>query len=225
MNKKRVICVIISIIVVVLLAFGKSVTTGYNRDSRTDELTAVRGQMSANGDIEAGLFSEGPGVKLMAGTYNFSLDYISNAIGSTVEVYDSSDASTSLCKYDLPVAPDQDTIQFKLTFPEETGDIQVRVNYSGLGYFEVIGLTIESEGMVCTDAVAIAVLLIVLVAIYIFLLHKDHKNQDETLACSKVYLIIIFVACVMSIYLFTDYILNGDDTLFHLNRIDFLFLL
>lgn len=207
------------LLLILFIIFGKSSTDGYNRTFERGELSALRGQMHAEGDMEAGLFSEGPGVRLMPGVFRFSFTYLADSEGSSIAVYrDGSDAEPVYTQ-SLPASDGTVPAEFVCGFSEDITNLQVRVSYSGQGYFEVVRLRIKSEGWVCNDAAAVALLMAFLAAVFIWLRRKN-RNKHGLDNLANVYLLITGAALLISIPLCTDYIRGDSDFAFHLNRIE-----
>ena len=207
---------LVLLVFIVLLADGW--TDGYNRSFQASELTAVKGTMSvADGETEAGLFSQGPGVSLPKGTYEFELSYTALAENSGVAVYTDAGGEEPVCAYSLPVA-EEGTFVFLCQFEEEARNIQVSVNYSGAGDFAVSGLTIRSQGWVCTDVFAIALAGLALAAGWLVIRRRD--SGEDFLCPSNIYLILTAAALAVSVPIFHDYVMGGGDVAYHLNRIE-----
>ncbi len=215
-KKKLALAALAVMFLAILLADGW--TDGYNRSFQANELTAVKGMMSVtDGETEGGLFSQGPGVSLPAGTYEFELSYTALAENSGVAVYTDAGGEEPVCAYSLPTAQ-EGTFVFLCRFEEEARNIQVSVNYSGTGDFAVSGLTVRSQGWVCTDVFAIALAGLALAAGYLAVRRRD--GGEDFLCPSNIYLILTAAALAVSVPVFHDYIMAGGDVAYHLNRIE-----
>ena len=86
MNKK--VSTLTFAILAIFLLVGLAFTEGYRREFKPNELDLVKGAVDVeDGQETAGLFSQGPGVNLPKGAYQFKLCYMAQAEDSSVAVF------------------------------------------------------------------------------------------------------------------------------------------
>lgn len=218
MNKK--VSTLTFAILAIFLLVGLAFTEGYRREFKPNELDLVKGAVDVeDGQETAGLFSQGPGVNLPKGTYQFKLCYTAQAEDSSVAVYTDETGDTPVYTHPLPVALEKGEWTFDCHFDQNATNLQIAVNYSGNGAFSVEKMSIRSQGPVCTDVFAISLFLLALIGGYLYI-RKCQPETKEFLCPSNIYLFLTLAALGVSIPLLNDYVMGGGDVAYHLNRIE-----
>lgn len=215
--KKGILVILFVVAFFIIFGHGKKVAYDRTFDS---ELYAQHDKLWVqNGEAEAGLFSAGPSVNLQKGSYLFHLTYLSSSEKNMVSIYTMEGEPVEYVRQQLPATSGMEKLSFLVSFPDTAYDVQLITEYCGEGNFAIESLQIQSEGWTGSDAVAITVMLCLLVGIYLFLFRKD-KNRKELLCPSNIYLFLTGTAIAISVPLMTDYLLQGNDLCYHLNRIE-----
>jgi hypothetical protein len=167
----------------------------------------------------AGYFTYGPKVALTRGIYNITIQYSCDSEGNLVSCLGSDTTLYSL-KYDnIELNPENSSVTFTLWANKSISDFQVTTIYGGTGNLTVSQIDINQT---YTGSVHLlfCVLLLSILADVIILCYSYYRTHDISDKTIRNIMILAGVIIFSTFPLYTDYLTEGHDLLFHLLRIE-----
>lgn len=162
---------------------------------------------------EGGVFVSTPELSLKKGTYTIYINYNADRDGSTVHARSSQLDTLEMHCLDAELNPAYHSAALKLDVSRDVTDLVVSASFSGKGYLSITGTNIvETTDRYKRNVVNAFALCLLLNLCWLF------KKSDQSSRKVMVALAVIFGATCYPLYV--DYIAAGDDTPFHLLRIE-----
>lgn len=167
----------------------------------------------------AGYFTYGPNIELPRGVFSITVNYKTDTSGNTVACMGSNTTLRSL-KYDsITLNPEKNSVTFTLWSSKKTDNFQTATIYSGNGSLTIYSIEI-AETYAGSTLMAFNVILwgtlinLIIIGYYYW---KKHDISNETIRN----IMVLAGLIIFSTYpIFTDYLTEGHDLLFHLLRIE-----
>ncbi|MBO5303342.1 MAG: hypothetical protein J6A92_04775 [Lachnospiraceae bacterium] len=165
-------------------------------------------------DIFAGIFTYGPYVKAVKGSYSITLYYETDTEGNTCYVHSNSLTTGQLkTPYRISLPPEQNSVTFTTILTQGIEDLEVITEYCGTGSLRIEKMTLTKTPYfyIRNIAITLAWCLLVLVAYYFYVTNITNRKSILFLT------LITFASCYP---LFIDYLTLGHDLPFHMLRIE-----
>ncbi|MEG1863336.1 MAG: hypothetical protein RR198_06980 [Oscillospiraceae bacterium] len=172
---------------------------------------------------DAGFFAKSEKLELKKGEYMVTAHYTATGEGNVMRVMSDDGANKDnsagrvFATQTLDMSKNESVIKFSID--EDAYGVYVVFDYSGEGSVTLNDVTIRSD-MYFNDSVWIIFLCALGVMIYCYLVKKWEKVSEENAKQNqKIFWILCAAVIVVSIPLFTDYIIFGHDMSYHTMRI------
>ena len=162
-----------------------------------------------------GVFASLNDLQLAKGSYTVTIDYETDTLGHT--------ASLRACDYSyLPIMADtvtlrsgKSTVSTTIYVNDTKSNYQLNISYGGTGTLTIKSISIV-ENSTRLSYLLSSIFLIFCGINLLFSLHKKVKLPEQR----TVFLSIIVISLLSSLPLFVNYMIEADDVVFHLNRIE-----
>lgn len=167
----------------------------------------------------AGYFTYGPNVTLPRGVFTITIHYATDTDDNSVSCM-GTNTSLNTLKYDRVTLPSAKTSQtFTLWNNKQIRNFQVATIYSGKGSLVIHSIEI-AETYAGSTLMAFYILLFGGIADLVICLYLYYHEHTIKSTCIRNVLILAGAVIFASFPLFTDYLTEGHDLLFHLLRIE-----
>lgn len=166
-----------------------------------------------------GYFTYGPNIELPRGVFSITINYKTDTDENTVACMGNNTTLKSL-KYDsITLKPETNSVTFTLWSSKKTDNFQAATIYGGKGSLTIYSIEI-AETYAGSTLIGFNVILwgtLINLVIMGYYYWKKHEISNETIRN----IMVIAGLIIFSTYpLFTDYLTEGHDLLFHLLRIE-----
>lgn len=163
-----------------------------------------------------GNFVSTPATNLPKGEYKIVIKYKTDTNANSINITGNTGSKDILLSEELNSSEQKKVIN--LTLENDTYSLKIDTYFGGEGKLVIKNILVESAQISCTDTIAwLVIFMFVLVILGRLVFDKTTKGNREN---GFVFLGLLAITIFASFPLYSNYILNGHDILFHVTRIE-----